>query len=51
MANMLLAVKAVDPANSEEILRQLVDFWAKQVSRGGDLKFDEADLREPCSKN
>jgi hypothetical protein len=27
-------------------LKVLVDFWAKEVSRQGDLKFDEAALRE-----
>ena len=51
VANMLLAVKAVDPARSEEVVRKLVDFWAKQVSRGGDLKFDEADIRELLLQN
>jgi protein involved in polysaccharide export with SLBB domain len=45
-ANMLRAVQLVDQANSGEILKVLVDFWAKEVSRQGDLKFDEAALRE-----
>ena len=45
MANMLRAVQLVDRANSDEILKELVDFWAKEVVRKGDLKFDEETLR------
>jgi protein involved in polysaccharide export with SLBB domain len=46
MANMLRAVQLVDQANSDEILKELVDFWAKEVARKGDLKFDEQTLRD-----
>ena len=46
VANMLRAVQLVDQANSDEILKELVDFWSKEVSRKGELKFDEETLRE-----
>jgi polysaccharide biosynthesis/export protein len=46
MANMLRAVQLVDQANSGEILKELVDFWAKEVASKGDLKFDEQTLRD-----
>jgi protein involved in polysaccharide export with SLBB domain len=45
-ADMLKALGALSPERSDEVLKDLVDFWAKEVSRQGDLKFDEATLRE-----
>jgi protein involved in polysaccharide export with SLBB domain len=44
--NMLKAVGALTPEQSDRVLKDLVDFWAKEVSRKGDLKFDEQTLRE-----
>jgi protein involved in polysaccharide export with SLBB domain len=46
LANMLRAVQLADQANSGQILKDLVDFWAKEVSRKDDLNFDEQTLRD-----
>ena len=44
--NMLKSVRALTPAEGDEVLKDLVNFWAKEVSRKGELKFDEQTLRE-----
>ena len=46
IANMLRAVQLVGQSNSGEMLKELVDFWAKEVASKGDLKFDEQTLRD-----
>ncbi len=33
-------------SSTDEVWKELVDFWAKELSRKGDLKFDEETLRE-----
>ena len=45
-ANSMRAVQAVSPNGSAQLWRDLVDFWAKELSRKGDLKIDEDALRE-----
>ena len=45
-ANSMRAVQAVSPTASAQLWRDLVDFWAKELSRKGDLKIDEDALRE-----
>ncbi len=44
--NMLKSLRTLTPAEGDEVLKDLVDFWAKEVSRKGELKFDEQTLRE-----
>ena len=46
VANMLRAVQFVDQANSAAILKDLVDFWAKEAAHTGDVTFDPDKLRE-----
>jgi hypothetical protein len=46
VANMLRAVQVVGQANSGAMLKELVDFWAKEVASKGDMKFDEQALRD-----
>ena len=46
VANMLRAVQLADQANSGAILKELVDFWAKEAARNGDVTFDADKLRE-----
>src|SRR5262249_25132156 len=45
-ADMLKSLGALSPERSDEVLKDLVDFWAKEVSRKGELNFDEPALRE-----
>ncbi len=45
-ASMLRDLQAVDPANSDALLKELVDFWTRELWRKGDLKFDEETLRK-----
>jgi hypothetical protein len=44
--NMVESLRAISPEQGDELLKDLVDFWAKEVSRKGELKFDEQTLRE-----
>jgi hypothetical protein len=44
--DLLKSIGALAPERSDEVLKDLVDFWAKEVSRKGDLHFDEQTLRE-----
>jgi protein involved in polysaccharide export with SLBB domain len=46
VANMLRAIQLADQANSGAILKELVDFWAKEAARNGDVTFDPDKLRE-----
>jgi protein involved in polysaccharide export with SLBB domain len=39
-------VQILSPERSDEIMKKLIDFWAKEISRKGDLKLDEQKLRE-----
>ena len=34
------------PNNREELLKEFVDFWTKELSRPGGIKFDEQTLRD-----
>jgi protein involved in polysaccharide export with SLBB domain len=45
-AFMMRAVQNASPVNSAQLYRDLVEFWAREVSRKGDLKLDEQTLRE-----
>src|SRR6185312_15207803 len=45
-ADMLKSLGALSPERSDQVLKDLVDFWAKEVARKGDIKFDEKTLRE-----
>lgn len=40
-ANLLKSLGVLSPEKNDQILKDLVDFWAKEVSRKGELKFDE----------
>ncbi len=50
IASMLRTVQLVDQAKDGDMLKELVEFWAKEVARKGDLKFDENTLREALLK-
>jgi protein involved in polysaccharide export with SLBB domain len=45
-ASFFRAVQNASADHPDELLKELVDFWAKQLSQTGDLKFDEKALRE-----
>jgi protein involved in polysaccharide export with SLBB domain len=46
-ANLLKSLGVVSAGpEGDEALKHLVDFWAKELSRTGDLKLDEQELRE-----
>ncbi len=45
-ANMIQALGGMRPDEGDQMLRDLVEFWSKQLSQKGDLKFDEDTLRE-----
>jgi protein involved in polysaccharide export with SLBB domain len=45
-ANMLRSIDDLSPDQADQVLEDLVDFWAKELSRNGELKFDEQSLRE-----
>jgi hypothetical protein len=44
--NVVKSLGGLTPEQGDELLKDLVDFWAKEVSRTGDLKFDEQTIRE-----
>ena len=46
IANMLRAVELAGQSNSGAMLKEFVNFWAKEVASKGDLQFDEATLRD-----
>ena len=43
---MLRYLQFVTAENREELLKEFVDFWARETSRPGGVKFDEQTLRE-----
>ena len=45
-ANMLRAAQTAGSENADALYKDLVDFWLKQLSSRGELKFDEQTLRE-----
>ncbi len=45
-ASMHRSLQVASPDHSDQLHDDLVDFWLKQLSRQGDLKFDEKSLRE-----
>jgi protein involved in polysaccharide export with SLBB domain len=44
--NMLRSIDELSPEQRDRVLNDLIDFWTKELSRKGDLKFDEQTLRE-----
>lgn len=46
LANSIRSLQEIDPADADLIMKELTDFWVKELSRKGDLQFDEATLRE-----
>jgi hypothetical protein len=45
-SNMLRATQTASPDHADELYKELLDFWLKQLSSRGELKFDEQVLRE-----
>jgi protein involved in polysaccharide export with SLBB domain len=45
-ASMLRNLQSASPDRSQDLYTELVDFWLKQLSRQGELKFDEKSMRE-----
>jgi protein involved in polysaccharide export with SLBB domain len=45
-AQTLRALQTARGDNADELMKNLVDFWANQLARKGELKFDEQTLRE-----
>jgi hypothetical protein len=45
-ASMLRGLQSASPDRVGQLHSELVDFWLKQLSRQGDLKFDEKSIRE-----
>jgi protein involved in polysaccharide export with SLBB domain len=45
-AFMLRALQMVSIDHRDELLKEYVDFWAKELSRSGGVKFDEQTLRD-----
>ncbi len=45
-ANLLKSLRMDSTAHGDQVLKDLVDFWAKELSRKGDLELDERKLRE-----
>jgi protein involved in polysaccharide export with SLBB domain len=43
---LLKALGPIAPEQGEQVLKELVDFWAKELSRKGDVQLDELRLRE-----
>jgi hypothetical protein len=43
---MLRALQMVSIDHRDELLKEYVDFWAKELSRSGGVKFDEQTLRD-----
>ena len=46
MRSMLRALQFAGGDSRDELMKELVDFWAKELAREGDLKFDEQTLRD-----
>jgi protein involved in polysaccharide export with SLBB domain len=45
-ATMLRALQFATSGSREQLLKEFVDFWAKEISRPGGVQFDEQTLRE-----
>jgi protein involved in polysaccharide export with SLBB domain len=45
-ANMLRALQLATADKHDQLLKEFVDFWAKELSLPGGIKFDEQTLRE-----
>jgi protein involved in polysaccharide export with SLBB domain len=45
-AFMLRSLQSATAADRNELLKEYVDFWAKELARPGGVKFDEQTLRE-----
>jgi hypothetical protein len=45
-ATMLRALQSATSGNRQELLKELVDFWAKESARPGGIQFDEKTLRD-----
>ncbi len=45
-AAMLRAAQTASPDHADELYKELVDFWLKQLARRGDLKIDERTMRD-----
>jgi protein involved in polysaccharide export with SLBB domain len=45
-AYMLRSLEVATGAGHNEVLKEYVDFWAKELARPGGIKFDEQTLRE-----
>jgi hypothetical protein len=44
--NVLRALDALSPGQRDKLMKEYVEFWAKQLSRPGGTQLDEATLRE-----
>jgi hypothetical protein len=49
-AFMLRSLQFASAADRNELLKEYVDFWAKELARPGGLKFDEQTLREAFTR-
>jgi hypothetical protein len=45
-AYLLRAIQTASPDHADDLYKELLDFWLKQLSSRGELKFDEQALRE-----
>jgi protein involved in polysaccharide export with SLBB domain len=50
-ASLLRGLQLATASNRDELLREYVDFWAKELARPGGVKFDEQTLREAFIRN
>jgi len=49
-AFMLRALQFATADNREELLKEFVDFWTKELARPGGIKFDEQTLRDALTR-
>jgi hypothetical protein len=49
-AFMLRSLQFATEADRNELLKEYVDFWAKELARPGGVKFDEQTLREAFTR-
>ena len=45
-ATMLRATQTASPDHADELYKELLDFWLKQLARRGEVSFDEQTLRD-----
>jgi protein involved in polysaccharide export with SLBB domain len=50
-AQTLRSVQTASPDHADELYKELLDFWLKQLSSKGELKFDEQVLREALERH